>query len=158
MPRRRVFFSFHYERDSWRVSQVRNLQAIRYDTSDFVDAAAWEGIKRRGDKAIFSWIDGQLHRTSVTIVLNGCETSERRFVNYEIAASHIRGNGLLGIHIYDLKDRRGDYDIWPGRNPFDGFAYDDKTNEAEPIEGIGLFRTKLSSIVTTYSWKADDGF
>lgn len=158
MLRRRVFFSFHYEHDSWRVSQVRNAQAIRYETSDFVDAAAWEGIKRRGDNAIFSWIDKQLQRTSVTVVLIGRETASRRFVKYEIAASHLRGNGLLGIYIHDLKDRSGDYDLFPGDNPFDDFEYHPESNEIEPIEGLGWFRKKLSSVIKTYSWKGDDGF
>jgi len=52
---RRVFFSFHYERDAVRAAQVRNSNVIKnksIETSDFIDAAKWEEIKRGGDEAI----------------------------------------------------------------------------------------------------------
>lgn len=43
---RRVFFSFHYERDIFRVSQVRNRGVIRenYERAGFIDHADWESL------------------------------------------------------------------------------------------------------------------
>jgi MTH538 TIR-like domain (DUF1863) len=50
---RKVFFSFHFERDSWRVGNVRSSRVITgLEKSPFLDAAAWEQIKRKGDQAI----------------------------------------------------------------------------------------------------------
>jgi hypothetical protein len=115
---RRVFFSFHYQRDIWRVSQIRNSWVTRdWESNPFLDAASWESIRRRGDQAIQNWIDEQLSGTGVTVVLIGEETCDRRFVRYEIQESHRRGNGLLGVHIHKLKDQRGQRS-YKGRNPF----------------------------------------
>lgn len=83
---RRVFFSFHYERDIWRASQIRNSWVTKPDrkTAGFWDAASWEEVKKKGEDAILRWIDNQLNGTSVTVVLIGAETSERKYVGYEI--------------------------------------------------------------------------
>lgn len=82
---RRAFFSFHFERDVWRAGQVRNSW-VTQDREDagFWDAAAWESVKRKGDAAVHAWIDGQLKGTSVTVVLIGTETAQRKYVSYEI--------------------------------------------------------------------------
>jgi hypothetical protein len=51
---RRVFFSFHYERDIWRASQIRNSWVTKPDReyAGFWDAASWEEVKKKGDEAI----------------------------------------------------------------------------------------------------------
>src|SRR5437867_4935474 len=96
---RRVFFSFHYERDNWRAGQVRNSWVTRdREAAGFWDAAAWQEVKSRGDAAIRNWINEQLHGTSVTAVLIGAETASREYVLYEIKQSVARGNGLLDIY------------------------------------------------------------
>jgi MTH538 TIR-like domain (DUF1863) len=115
---RRVFLSFHYERDVWRAAQVRNSWVTKEDreSAGFWDAAKWEEVKKRGKGAIEKWIDEQLQGTSVTVVRIGAETSEREYVGYEIKESYPKGNGILGIHIHDAKDvnRRTDK---KGKNP-----------------------------------------
>ena len=121
---RKVFFSFHYQRDYWRVNQVRNSWLTQGRANSFIDSADWEKVQRRGDKAIKEWIDRQLHGTSVTVVLIGKETHERKFVNYEIEQSHKKGNGIIGVRIHGLKDQNGDSAIFPGRNPFKNFITD----------------------------------
>ena len=102
---RRVFYSFHYEADSWRASQVRNIGTIEGNRP--VSDNAWEQVKRGGDKAIQNWIDGQLKGRSCTIVLIGANTAGRKWINYEIKKSWNEGKGLLGIHIHNLRDRDG---------------------------------------------------
>ena len=108
---RRVFFSFHYERDAWRAAQVRNSQQFPVKgavaAGRFSDAVDWESIKRQGRQAIQNWINNQLYGTSVTVVLIGTETSEREWVKYEIEQSIARGNGLLGVRIYGISDSLG---------------------------------------------------
>jgi len=107
---RNVFFSFHYERDAWRASIVRN-SGVTKDIAGFSDAANWETIARGGDAAIKKWIDNQLVGTSVTVVLIGAETNTRPYVKYELKQSWIRNNGILGIYIHQIKDSNQRTDI-----------------------------------------------
>lgn len=140
---RKIFFSFHYERDAWRAGQVRNSNVVASeDRYGFIDAADWESIKKKGDAAIEKWIDGQLENTSVTVVLIGAETASREWVQYEILQSWNRGNGLVGIRIHNIKDQDQKTDTL-GANPFDSFKLPDGS----------LF----SSVVKTYDWVSDDG-
>lgn len=114
---RKVFFSFHYSRDAWRVGQVRNCNVVSgYDKNPFYDKAGWETIKRQGNDAIKNWIEKQLNGTSVTVVLIGKETSTRPWVKYEIKRSIELGKGLIGIDISKIKDRDGNTDE-TGSNP-----------------------------------------
>jgi hypothetical protein len=144
---RRTFFSFHYERDVWRAGQVRNCWVTKPDreSAGFWDAAAWEEVKRKGEDAIHRWIDNQLNGTSVTVVLIGAETAERKYVGYEIQQSHKKGNGMLGIYIHNMKDSNGRTDI-RGANPF--------ANWSIPQNGRKVL---LSEIYPTYDWVNDNG-
>jgi hypothetical protein len=110
MPRK-VFFSFHYERDIWRTNVVRNSGVVEGSAAaGFYDASLWEEAKKKGDAEIKKLIDKGLVGTSVTVVLIGAETSQRKFVDYEIEQSIARGNGLLGIYISGIKDSNGKAD------------------------------------------------
>jgi hypothetical protein len=108
---RRVFFSFHYERDIWRVNVVRNSGLIEgVSAAGFHDASLWEETKRSGTEAVRRLIDNGLSGSSVTVVLIGAETFGRTYVTYEIEKSISEGKGLLGIHINNIKDRNGNTD------------------------------------------------
>ena len=114
---RRVFFSFHYERDVWRASVVRNSWVTKdRESAGFFDASLWEEAQKKGDPAIKAMIDEALKNTSVTAVLIGAETASRSYVKYEIEQSIARGNGLLGIRIEKIKDKDGSTDE-AGPNP-----------------------------------------
>ena len=102
---RRVFYSFHYVKDNWRASQVRNIGAI--EGNEPVKDNDWETVKRGGDKAIEKWINDQLNGRSCTIVLIGNETAGRKWIKYEIEKSWNDGKGLFGIYIHNLKDKDG---------------------------------------------------
>ncbi|HET7175979.1 MAG TPA: TIR domain-containing protein [Gammaproteobacteria bacterium] len=151
MPRK-IFFSFHYQRDSWRVNQVRNSWLTHGTANSFIDAAAWETIRRKGAKSIKGWIDRQLEGTSVTVVLIGQETSDREYVLYEIERSYDLGKGLLGIYIHQLKNEDGDSDFWAGANPFTKI-------ELKPTWWFEeLFPPTLADSIHTYDWVDDDGY
>lgn len=143
---RRTFFSFHFERDVWRASQIRNSW-VTQDREDagFWDAAAWEAVKKKGTAAVEAWIDEQLKGTSVTVVLIGAETSQRDYVGYEIKQSHSKGNGMLGIYVHNMKDVNGKTDT-QGANPFANWS----------IQQNGQ-KVLLSSIYPTYDWVNDKG-
>ncbi|MCR6721527.1 MAG: TIR domain-containing protein [Chitinophagaceae bacterium] len=140
---RKVFFSFHFDRDSRRVAQVRNAHVIGfYEKPPFLDAAEWETVKAKGDNAIKKWIDDNLVGSSVTIVLIGAETYKRPWVKYEIEQSYKRGNGLLGITLHSINDPLTGRDI-PGQNPFAGVK-----------DNRGNF---LSNNVPVYDWINNNG-
>lgn len=108
---RRVFFSFHYQHDVWRVNQIRNIpEIIGTAAAGFQDASLWEETKIKGDAAIKKLIDDGLYNTSVTVVFIGNKTAGRKYINYEIEQSIARGNGLVGIQIHHLKDSNGNTD------------------------------------------------
>jgi len=145
---RRVFFGFHYRRDIWRASQVRNSWVTKPDreAAGFWDAAEWEKLKKRGDEAVKRWIDKQLEGTSVTVVLIGAKTSSRKWVRYEIKKSHKDGKGLLGVYIHKLKDKDGNTDE-KGDNYF-GVIGKDK-------DGKNVYFWQL---YPTYDWVDEDGY
>lgn len=108
MAGRRVYFSFHYEKDIWRASNVRN--SAQFDAiarTPWQDASLWEEAKRNGNHAIRRLIDNGLTYTSVTVVLIGSETATRPWVKYEIDKSIERGNGLIGVRIHNIRDKDG---------------------------------------------------
>ena len=108
---RRTFFSFHYQRDIWRVNQVRNIPNITgCSAAGFQDGSIWEEAKKKGDAAIKKLIDDGLKNTSVTVVCIGNKTAGRKYINYEIEQSIKRGNGIVGIQIHHLKDQNGNTD------------------------------------------------
>lgn len=111
IKRRRVFFSFHYQRDVWRANQIRNSWRFGHEGTrtgtGFFDGSLWESSKRTGDSSLKSLINTGLENTSVTCVLAGTETWLRRWVRYEIAKSVLRGNGLLTVRIDRQGDRHG---------------------------------------------------
>lgn len=113
----KVFFSFHYQRDLWRANVVRNSGVVEgISAAGFQDASLWEETKRNGDAAVKRLIDEGMVGTTVTVVLIGYETANRRYVSYEIEKSVARGNGILGIRINNIKDSHGRMDP-PGRVP-----------------------------------------
>jgi len=115
---RRVFFSFHYERDVWRAGQVRNSWVTQgREAAGFWDAASWEEIKKKGEEEVKKWIRKQLDGTSVTVVLIGAQTTSREYVKYELEQSWEKGNGILGIYIHQMKDKDGKTDT-KGSNSF----------------------------------------
>lgn len=145
---RRVFFSFHYERDIWRASQVRNSWVTKPDreAAGFWDAVAWEEVKNKGDAAIKKWIDDQLIGTSVTVVLIGAETSNRDYVRYELQKSWEKGNGVLGIYVHQMKDTNGKTDT-KGSNVFGPIL-------TKPGDDKKYFYERFP----TYDWVDDGGY
>ena len=114
-PKRRTFYSFHFNVDAWRAAQVRNIGVTEHDEP--VSDNSWEQVKRGGDDAIRKWINDQMATRSCAIVLIGSQTANRKWINYEIAKAWDDKKGLLGIHIHNLLNREGQQAI-KGANPF----------------------------------------
>lgn len=142
---RTTFFSFHYDNDIWRASQVRNSDVVddTIDESGFIDGSSWESIKREGDDAVRDWINRNMKGCSVTVVLIGSDTYDRKWVNYEIEKGYEKGMGLVGVRIHRIRDEDGNR-ARRGKNPLSNYQ-DSNTGE------------NLSSIFNTYDWVADSG-
>lgn len=131
---RKAFYSFHFVPDCWRASQVRNIGVVEGNSP--VSDNDWEEVKKKGDKAIQDWIDGQLKGRSVTVVLIGENTAGRKWIEYEIKKSWNDGKGVVGIYIHNLKDSNSTQSK-KGSNPFAAFT-------------VGNDKKKLSDIVKAY--------
>jgi hypothetical protein len=148
---RKVFFSFHYA-DIWRVNQVKNSWVTHPSlrVAGFFDKSLREAAKSHGESEIRRLIDRRLAETEVTAVLIGSGTFGRKWVRYEIEQSALRGNGLLGIYIHNLKEpkRKGRRRrrSRQGRNPFSRIIFDSESDAT------------LDDYVPTYDWYIHDGY
>jgi len=144
---RRVFFSFHYDRDVRRVVQVRNSWVVRkeHEAQPFYDKAEFEEVKKRSG-GIEKWIEEQLKSTSVTVVLFGAETYDREWVRYEIKRSYQLNKGILAIDIHRIKDPQKGADV-QGRNPLEYWHVTQNGREVH-----------FNEIYNTYDWGLDDGY
>lgn len=115
MAKRQVFFSFHFDKDSWRAGQVRNMGKV--DSSSTFSDNDWEEVKEKSDAKIKEWIDGQLSKRSCLVVLIGQNTSGRKWINYEIEKAYELGKGMVGIRVHKLEDSNGNQ-ANEGGNPF----------------------------------------
>lgn len=123
MAKRQVFFSFEYNKDNWRASQVRNMGKV--DGSSTFSDNDWEEVKEKTDKKIEEWIDSQLAKRSCLVVLVGATTSGRKWIKYEIKKAYELNKGIVGIYIHGLKDDEGNQST-KGSNPFYQFYIGDE--------------------------------
>lgn len=134
MSKRRVFFSFEYNKDNWRASQIRNMGKV--DGSSTFSDNDWEEVKVKSDAKIKEWIDSQMAMRSCLVVLIGATTSGRKWINYEIEKAYELNKGIVGIYIHGLKDSSGEQTT-KGSNPFYQFY-------------IGEESKRLSNYVTCF--------
>jgi hypothetical protein len=117
--KRKVFYSFHYDNDVFRVQQIRNMGAIEGDEP--VSKNDWETLQKGGNKAIEKWIEDNMSGKSCVVVLVGEDTYKRPWVKHEITKAWNDGKGLVGIYIHNLKDpKKGTCS--QGTNPFEQFG------------------------------------
>lgn len=183
-PLRRVFFSFHYQRDIWRVNQVRNHWVAKDNrqAAGYFDGSLWEKAQTEGKARVKRLIDDGLSGSSVTCVLIGKETFQRHWIDYEIFRSIELGKGVFGVFINGLKDRNGHTDP-RGASPFKYLGYGNSNNhpgklvpyaqyksgwtvyeDASPITASAAAylqpnsKPVLSNLFRVYDWVADRGY
>lgn len=147
---RRVFYSFHYQNDAWRVSQIKNMGIFENERD--VQPNEWEEIKRGGDLEIKRWIDENLKSRSCLVVLIGSETANRKYVQYEIQKAWEMGKGVCGIYIHHLKDQYGQTSR-KGEKPFEQFYF--KENCLRKFSPT-VFEPKLFSSKSIYDQIKDE--
>ena len=127
---RRVFHSFHYDRDSWRVQQVKQMGVI--EGQPLLSSNDWEAVKRGGDKATEQWIDDQMTGKSCNVILIGSKTAGRRWVEHEFKKAWTDRKGVVGVYIHNLKDKDGNQDS-KGKIPFEGFTLCDGAKDSAKV-------------------------
>jgi hypothetical protein len=134
---RRTFFSFHYQPDCWRAWNARNSWVVagQKEARGFFDSSVFEASKKESEDALKRFLREGLENTSVTCVLAGSNTWERRWVRYEIARSVIKGNGLLTVDIHNVRNN-------------DGVA---SVKGSDPLSAIGLYRTARGIFLAEWS-------
>ncbi len=120
---RKVFYSFDYKPDVFRVQQVRNMGIV--SDKPLLSANKWEEVRQKGGSAIKKWIDDNMVGRSCVVVLVGSNTANKKWVKYEIKKAWNDGKGLVGIYINNLKCAKGGYSA-KGLNPFAQFNLDGK--------------------------------
>ncbi|MDR1441154.1 MAG: TIR domain-containing protein [Bifidobacteriaceae bacterium] len=110
-----VFYSFHYDRDNWRVQQIKQMGVI--EEEPILNSQEWEAVRRQSDRAIQTWIDDQMRYKRAVVVLIGAQTASRTWVEYEIRKAWGDRKPLVGIRVHGLEDsnRRADS---RGADPF----------------------------------------
>lgn len=131
VTRRKVFYSFHYDNDVFRVQQIRNMGVIEGDEP--VSKNDWETVKKGGDKAIEKWIDDNMKYKSCVVVLVGKDTYKRPWVKHEIVKAWTDKKGLVGIYIHNLKDPKTGVCAM-GTNPFEQFRFDNGEKLSDYVE------------------------
>jgi len=133
----KAYFMFHYQRDIWRVNQVRNSHVVEgVAAAGFKDGSLWEESKKKGEAIIKKMIDDALAPTDVAVLLIGSKTADREYVEYEIKQARKLKKPVIGIFIHQLEDQYGKEDT-KGENPLTKFR----------IFGI-----------KTYDWVRDNGY
>lgn len=110
-----VFYSFHFDRDAWRVQQIENMGAL--EGQPILSSQDWEKVKVQGDAAIQKWINDNMAYKSAVVVLIWAQTAGRRWVKYEIKKAWNDKRKLVGVHIHGLEGTDGRTDS-KGANPF----------------------------------------
>lgn len=177
---KRVFFSFHYQDViDFRANVVRNHKVTKSNNAGYFDASIWETARRTSDLALKRLINSELKNTSVTCVLVGTNTYERRWVQYEIVRSLFKGNHIIAVHINGINGKDGKTKP-NGNNPLDYLGYSvnsEGTKLSIHIYQNGKWRNytdhdgwtvnphktrnkiiTLSSIYPIYDWINGDGY
>jgi hypothetical protein len=178
---RTVFFSFHYQRDIFRVQQVKNhyLTKENYIEAGYFDGSLEEKAKTEGEAVVKTIIDKGLNGSSVLCVLIGNQTYTRRWVDYEILKSVELGMGVFGVRVHGLRCPRTGVDA-AGPSPFEFLGYGTKDGKMNPMikyqDGWkdahylspiyssaaaylrGADKPVLSGIFDVYDWAGGDGY
>jgi hypothetical protein len=138
---KRVFFSFHYQDVlDFRANVVRQSWMTKPDREEagFFDASIWEKTKLIGETSLKKLIDNGLDGTTVTAILIGSDTHQRRWVKYEIFKSIFRGNSLFGIHINQIRCKNRQTKPH-GPDPFEYLAlkFNSTGDHVQPVEWNG---------------------
>ncbi|MEQ1864538.1 MAG: TIR domain-containing protein [Micropepsaceae bacterium] len=144
---RRVFYSFHFVPDNWRAATVRGIGSLEGNRP--ATDNEWHTIEAGGEVAIKRWIAAQMDGRSCTVVLVGAGTANRKWINHEIIKSWSERKGVVGIHIYGLKNAKGEI-ATKGENPFDYITHSPSGKKLSSI--VKCYQPTGSNSQERYDW------
>ena len=97
---RKAFYSFHFDKDTWRAGQVRSMGVIEGNV--IATGNEWEEVRQKNNTKIQAWIDSQMSGKSVAVILAGSNTAGRKWINYEIDKAWSSGKGVVAVHVHGL--------------------------------------------------------
>lgn len=91
-----VFISYYYDKDNEIAKQIYNI--VNQDCFNQFTVIR-EDYKKDGESEIKRWVDDQLERAKITILLISNETLNRKYVSYELKKSIENRNVIIPILI-----------------------------------------------------------
>lgn len=91
-----IFISYHYDSDNKIAREITKI--IDADRINIFTVVR-ENEKEADAEIIKNWVDEEIKKTRITILLISSETLEREFVSYELSKSMSNGNSILPILI-----------------------------------------------------------
>lgn len=91
-----VFISYHYDSDNQiarEITEIINTDKI----NEF--SVVRENEKKKDEDIIKNWVDEEIKKTRITILLISKKTFDRRYVSYELSKSLLNGNTVIPILI-----------------------------------------------------------
>ena len=109
MKKTRAFFSFYFTEDRHRARQVMAawLSGDGREATPFISREALLAMIEGGIPLIYQWIEEEIAKADVSVVLIGQGTAGRHFVEYEIAQSIRQRKPVLGVRVHGLPDEGG---------------------------------------------------
>ncbi len=89
-----VFISYYYKRDHAVAEQI--TKTVNEDKLN-IFTVVQEMEKKRDSADIKNWVDEEIKKTRITILLISRETLDREYVSYELTKSILNGNVILPV-------------------------------------------------------------
>lgn len=141
---RKIFPSFDWDEDVWRVNQIINLPIIiGKEQVGFVKNVPNEEVKK-SNEAVRRWIDTNMDGCSCLILFIGEKTYQSPWVKYELELASQKGMGRINIYVEGMRNREGIPSL-RGRDPY---AYH---GMYVPPDTPGAY------VIKEYFWLRDNG-
>lgn len=103
-----VFISYHYDSDNKIAKEITKI--INSDKIN-VFTVIKENEKKKDAEIIKNWVDEEIKKTKITILLISKETLSREYVSYELVKSLSNGNSIIPILIDSQENSFNEEDI-----------------------------------------------
>lgn len=104
------FFSFHFSHDFDRINKVLDIWSgyENMSATPFISTPQLMEMMEKGLAGIFDWVNEELAKADVVIVLIGSQTAKRYFIQYEIQQAILQKKPIYGINIHQIPNKLGE--------------------------------------------------
>lgn len=104
----RVFISYHYDIDNGIAKEITKI--VNEDKLNMFTVVK-ENDKKRDSEVIKNWVNEEIKKTKITILLISKQTLDREYVSYELEKSILNGNTIIPILIDSEENNFSEKDI-----------------------------------------------